>query len=93
MAVKSGRLEARVSPQQRAALERAASLAGTSVSTFVVDAAVECAEVLIAQQMSTTVPADYFDKLIAALNQGDRAATLAKAARRARRRPQIAGGP
>jgi uncharacterized protein (DUF1778 family) len=93
MAVKSGRLEARVSPQQRAALERAASLAGTSVSTFVVDAALERAEVLMAQQMSTTVPADYFDKLIGALNRGDRAATLAKAARRARRRPRIAGGP
>ena len=57
MAVKSDRLEARVSPEQRARLEWAASLAGTSVSAFVVDAAVDRAEELLAAQMSTTVPA------------------------------------
>ena len=61
MAVKSDRLEARVSPEQRARLEWAASLAGTSVSAFVVDAAVERAQELMAAHMSTTVPAHYFD--------------------------------
>jgi uncharacterized protein (DUF1778 family) len=91
MAVKSNRLETRLSPEQRATLERAASLAGTSVSAFVVDAAVERAEELMAAQMSTTVPADYFDRLISVLDQGDRASRLAKAARRARQRPRIAG--
>ena len=90
MAVKSDRLEARVSPEQRARLEWAASLAGTSVSAFVVDAAVDRAEELLAAQMSTDVPADYFDQLVSALDRPDRALTLAKAARRVARRPRIA---
>ena len=91
MAAKSDRLEARVSPQQRATLEWAASLAGTSVSAFVVDAAVERAEELMAAQMSTTVSADYFDRLVGVLDQAARAPTLVKAARRAGRRARIAG--
>ena len=90
MAVKSERLEARVSPEQRARLERAASLAGTSVSAFVVDAAVDRADELLAAQMSTTVPADYFDQLVSALDRPDRAPALAKAAKRVARRPRIA---
>lgn len=90
MAVKSDRLEARISPEQRATLEWASRLAGTSVSAFVVDAAMERAEELTVEQMSTTVPADYFDRLIGALDQPDRAPTLTKAARRAARRPRIA---
>jgi len=90
MAVKSDRLEARVSPEQRARLEWAARLAGTSVSAFVVDAALGRAEELMGAQMSTSVPADYFDRLVTTLDQADRAPTLAKAARRVERRPRIA---
>lgn len=90
MAVKSDRLEARVSPVQRARLEWAANICGTSVSAFVVDAAVERAEELVAAHMSTVVPADYFDRLVAALDEPDRAPTLAKAAQRVKRRPNIA---
>jgi uncharacterized protein (DUF1778 family) len=91
MAVKSDRLEARVSPEQRARLELAATIAGTSVSAFVVDAAVERAEEVVAGQMSTTVPADYFDRLVSAIDEPDRAPTLTKVARRVNRRPRIAG--
>lgn len=90
MAVKSDRLEARVSPEQRARLEWAARLAGTSVSAFVVDAAVERAEELVTAQMSTSVSADYFDRLVDTLDQADRAPTLAKAAKRVARNPRIA---
>ncbi len=90
VAVKSDRLEARVSPEQRARLELAATISGTSVSAFVVDAAVERAEELVAAQMSTTVPADYFDRLLSAIDEPDHAATLAKVARRVGRRPRIA---
>ena len=90
MAVKSDRLEARVSPEQRARLELAAGLAGVAVSAFVIDAAVERADELVAAQMSTAVPADYFDRLVAALDEPERAPGLAKAARRAERRPRIA---
>jgi uncharacterized protein (DUF1778 family) len=89
MSVKSERLEARVSPEQRARLEWAAGLEGVSVSAFVVDAAVERAEQLMAAQMSTNVPGDYFDSLVAALDEASQAATLAKAARRVNRRPRI----
>ena len=90
MAVKSERLEARVSPEERARLEWAARVSGTSVSTFVIDAAVDRAEGLIAAEMSTTVPADYFDRLLEALDEPDAAPTLTRAARRtprARRTP------
>jgi uncharacterized protein (DUF1778 family) len=90
MAVKSERLEARVSPEQRARLELAAGLAGVAVSAFVIDAAVERADELVAAQMSTSVPADYFDLLVAALDDPAPAPVLAKAARRAKRRPRIA---
>jgi uncharacterized protein (DUF1778 family) len=90
MAVKSDRLEARVSPEERARLEWAASLEGTSVSAFMVDAAVERARELMSAQMSTTVPADYFDRLIGALDRAERASRLARATRRARRRRRIA---
>ncbi|MEX0976622.1 MAG: DUF1778 domain-containing protein [Woeseia sp.] len=89
MAAKSDRLEARLSPEQRATLEWASRLAGTSVSAFVVHAAVERAEELMVAQMSTTVSAEYFDHLIGALDRPDRAPTLAKAARRAARSPRI----
>lgn len=89
MALKSDRLEARVSPEQRARLEWAARLAGTSVSAFVVDAAVERAEELMAQETSTSVPADYFDRLVASLDHADRAPTLAKVAKRVQRIPRI----
>lgn len=82
MAIKSERLEARVSPEQRARLEWAARVAGTSVSTFVVDAAVDRASGLIAAEMSTQVPAAYFDGLLEALDQPDEAPTLTRAARR-----------
>ena len=89
MALKSDRLEARVSPEQRARLEWAARLAGTSVSTFVVDAAVERAEELLTAQMSTSVPADFFDRLVDTLDDADRAPTLAKVAKRVARNQRI----
>jgi len=60
-----------------------------SVSAFVVDAAVDRAEELLAAQMSTTVSADDFDELVNALDQPDRAHTLTKAAKRVARRPRI----
>ena len=90
MAVKSDRLEARVSPDQRARLEWAARLSGTSVSAFVVDAAVERAEELMTAQMSTRVPADFFDRLVNTLDHADRAPALAKVARQVERNQRIA---
>lgn len=85
MAVKSERLEARVSPEERARLEWAARVAGTSVSTFVIDAAVERAEGVIAAEMTTSLPAAYFDSLLDALDEAEAAPTLTRAAHRTKR--------
>jgi len=90
MVAKSDRLEARVSREQRKTLERAANLAGTSLSAFVIDAAMERAQDLVAAQLTTTVPADFFDRVIGAIDRADSAPGLANAARRAERRPRIA---
>jgi uncharacterized protein (DUF1778 family) len=80
MAVKTERLEARLSPDERERIERAASTAGVSVSAFMVGAAVERAEEVIAAATTTVVPADYFDGLLAALDQPDAAPQLTRAA-------------
>lgn len=89
MAVKTDRLEARLSPDERALIERAASTSGVSVSAFMVGAAVVRADEVIAAATTTLVPADYFDALLAALDEPDRAPRLAKAAKRARRNARI----
>jgi uncharacterized protein (DUF1778 family) len=62
-------LEFRVSPQDKARIERAAELAGEPVTSFARTAAEEKADrILREHEATTTVPADYFDKLIAALD-------------------------
>ena len=81
----SHRAGARHSPEERERIERAASASGLSVSAFLVSAAVERAEEVIAATTTTTVPADYFDDLLAALDVAEVAPRLAKAARRRRR--------
>jgi uncharacterized protein (DUF1778 family) len=87
MAVKRDRIESRVPPEARARIEQAAAMAG--VSSFMVDAAVERADELIAQETMTIVPADYFDALLAALDEPDPAPRLAKAAADVNRRRRI----
>jgi uncharacterized protein (DUF1778 family) len=85
MAVKTDRIEARLSPDERARIERAASTSGLSVSAFLVSSAVARADEVIAAATTTLVPADYFDQLVAALDEPDAVPRLATAARRARR--------
>lgn len=90
MAVKTDRVEARVSPEERERIERAASVAGLSMSAFMVSAAVDRADEIIAEATTTTVSADYFDQLLAALDEPpDDSPRLTAAARRARRQPRI----
>ena len=90
MAVKTDRLETRLSPDERDRIERAASVAGVSVSAFMVGAAVDHADEVIAAATTTIVPADYFDGLLGALDEGEPAPQLAKAAKRSRRTARIA---
>ncbi len=89
MTTKADRLEARLTPDQRTQIEQAAALAGESVSSFVVLAALERAEVLFTEQASSVVPAAYFDELISTLDEPGEAPGLARAAQDARRRKRI----
>ncbi len=92
MATRTDRLETRLTTDQREQIEQGAALAGESVSSFVVLAALERAELLVTQRASTVVPATYFDELVAALDEPDEAPRLARAARSARRRKRITAG-
>lgn len=90
MAVKTQRLEARLAPEERKRIEQAAAVAGMSVSAFMVGAAVERAEEIITATTTTVVAADYFDRLVLALDEPEPAAGLARAAERSRRASRIA---
>lgn len=89
MATRSGRLETRLTEAQRMQIERAAALAGESLSAFVVAAALQRAEAVVDEQASTVVPAQYFDRLVEALDAPDEAPRLSRAAKAARRRRRI----
>lgn len=90
MATRTERVEARVAPRDRARIDRAAALEGQSVSAFMVSAAAEKADQVIAARTTTVVPTDYFDRVIAAMDRADRAPRLARAVRLARERRRIA---
>jgi uncharacterized protein (DUF1778 family) len=89
MAAKAVRLEARLTPTQRRQIEQAAVLAGESVSSFVVLAALDRADILVTERASTIVPAAYFDQLVASLDEPEDAPQLTHAAREAKRGKRI----
>ncbi|MGA0878850.1 MAG: DUF1778 domain-containing protein [Ilumatobacteraceae bacterium] len=89
MAIKTDRIEARLSPDERALIDRAAALSGTSSSAFVVRAAVDRADEVLTSSMVTATPAEYFDRLLAALDEPDPVPGLAEAVVRARRSTRI----
>ena len=90
MAAKTDRIEARLAPAERHRIERAAALAGQSLSSFVIDAAVDRADELIAAEAATVVPSDYFDALLAALDaSAEPSPRLEATAKRAHRRRRI----
>jgi uncharacterized protein (DUF1778 family) len=90
VATKAERVEARLTGEQRRQIEQAAALAGESVSSFMVGAALERAETVVAERATTVVPSAYFDRLAASLDSADEMPRLARAARAARRRRRIA---
>jgi uncharacterized protein (DUF1778 family) len=83
----TARREVRVRPDSKARLERAADLVRVPVSDVVRSAAEDRAEqVRREHQTQTTVPAECFDDLLAALDAtGQPNDALARAAKRARR--------
>lgn len=89
MATKTERVEARLSSAQRATIDRAAAFEGQSLSSFIVAAAAEKAEQVIAAQTTTAVPSEYFDRLLAAIDQAGSAPQLRRAASKAQERRHI----
>jgi len=77
---KGERVEARLTTAERREIEQAAKLAGESLSAFIVLAALQRAEVVVTQEATTTVPAEFFDRLLASLDKPDDAPALARAA-------------
>jgi uncharacterized protein (DUF1778 family) len=89
VAVKAECLEARLTSTERKQIEQAAALAGESVSSFVVLAALDRADILVRERASMVVPAAYFDQLIASLDEPEDAPGLARAAAGVARRRRI----
>lgn len=81
----TGRLEFRVSPEDRSRIERAAALAGEPVTAFARAAAAERADRILREYEATTVvPAEFFDDVLASLDAPPRPAAPALAAAAAR---------
>lgn len=85
--MRTERIEARLESDHADRIRYAARLARTSMSSFVVDAATEEAERVIAQHSETVVPSDFFDALLSALDDPSPAPvdSLRRAAKHARR--------
>ena len=67
MPTKTARIELRAAPARERRIRYAAELTRQSLSAFVLDAASERAEQVIASSSSTVVPSDFFDELWDAL--------------------------
>ena len=81
MAQRTERIEARVAPDRADRIRFASSLSHTSVSAFMVEAASEKAERVIAETSYTVVPDEYFDAILRALDEpGQPIAVLRRAA-------------
>ncbi len=83
MANRIERVEARIAADQAARIRYAAGLLNTSVSSFIVSSAAARAEEVIASHTETTVPAEYFDRMLEELDEAPKVIpSLARAARR-----------
>lgn len=92
MASKTERIEARIAPDRAERIRKAAALEGVSTSAFVVDAAADRAERILRRWHETVVPAEFFDELLAALDEPPVAiAALKRAAERFERIPRDDG--
>jgi len=69
MAARTDRIEARVEPERAERIRFASRLVDESTSTFMVRAAADRAERVIAEHQFTQVDDHYFDRLLAALDE------------------------
>lgn len=86
---KTERIEARATADEAAVIARAAELSNSTVSSFVIGAAMAKAETVVARAGHTLMPAEQFDEMIAALDDStpiDEVVELAKRPRRIARR-------
>lgn len=65
------RMEMRVSSERAELIRRAAAARGESVTSFVVQAATRAAEEELAIERETLLPSDFFESLLAALDDPD----------------------
>jgi uncharacterized protein (DUF1778 family) len=65
---KTARIELRAEPEQEERIRTAARLSNQSMTSFVIRAAVERADEVIANWSTTTVSAEFFDQLLVALD-------------------------
>lgn len=65
---KTARIELRAEPEQEERIRTAARLVNQSMTSFMVTAAVERADEIIANWSTTTVSAEFFDEMLAALD-------------------------
>lgn len=63
------RVEFRIDPESRSRIEEAAAIARMPLSEFVRSAAEDRADEVLRNERETIVPADFFDALIAALDE------------------------
>ena len=90
MASRTERIEARIDPDSAERIRYASALEHTSLSGFMVAAAAEKAERVIAEHAYTLVPSDYFDRLLEILDQpAEPVPELAAVARREREQPRF----
>jgi uncharacterized protein (DUF1778 family) len=82
---KTQRIEMRADPESEDRISRAAAIQRVSVSAFILDAATAAADRVLARTDTTTMAADQFDAMIAAIDVADEAPHLARVAARRRR--------
>jgi uncharacterized protein (DUF1778 family) len=85
MATKTDRIEVRTDTETGDLIRRGAELAHSSTSQFVIDAARDRAETLVARADVTLMPAAQFDALMASLDHPTTMPALRRAAERPRR--------
>ncbi|HEV2360594.1 MAG TPA: DUF1778 domain-containing protein [Acidimicrobiales bacterium] len=77
---KSARIEVRAEPELEALLKQAASLTNQTLTGFMLDAAEHRAREVVAEATTTVVPSDFFDRLIASLDDPPKPNAPARAA-------------
>lgn len=88
-ATRTSRIELRADPERERRIRYAAELEHQSVSAFVLVAAAERAEEVIASAAATVVPSEFFDQLWDALDAPAGASPALQRRARARRRVDL----